>query len=278
MGTEANCSDCKYELRRWSGRSDIRASLNGGQGMRAPLRDRRRPRSSTSPPPPPPQSTSPQSATTCGTNNTPTCCFFSSDVFRSDLFPSSFAVASCLLQHYLWWQIAIFGCWHLDFPESWQHLIVVICDLCDKWEWQWESEIWQIVNFVTKLGVDLLVKVGHVVNFVENHLLTRQPTPEAQACLWKIKGVRGLWLTPVFDVFYICLLPSNKWILSAHRLTVVPAVSIVMKVTLVIVLGFGHSKTLSQSPRFWALETGTFGRSEKFLMVATVQCWLNTES
>ena len=46
-----------------------------------------------------------------------------------------------------------------------------------------ESEIWQIVNFVTKLGVDLLVKVGHVVNFVENHLLTRQPTPEAQACL-----------------------------------------------------------------------------------------------
>ena len=46
-----------------------------------------------------------------------------------------------------------------------------------------QSEIWRIVNFVTKLSVDLPVKVGHVVNFVENHLLTRQPTPEAQACL-----------------------------------------------------------------------------------------------
>ena len=34
----------------------------------------------------------------------------------------------------------------------------------------------------------------------------------------------------------------------------------------------GSSWILALKVPFWALETGTFGRSEKFLMVATVHC------
>ena len=79
-----------------------------------------------------------------------------------------------------------------------------------------QSEIWRIVNFVTKLSVDLPVKVGHVVNFVENHLLTRQPTPEVlsntgRLVCAKIKGVRGLWRFPVFDVFYVFFLLTSEY-------------------------------------------------------------------
>ena len=95
--------------------------------------------------------------------------FFPVTFFRSDLFPSSFAI--CILQHYLWWQIVI--------------LVGISTFLKVDNIWLWSASnmwlMWQVGMTVTER-----VRFGKLLTLWQSSVLTCLSKLGMLSTLWKI--------------------------------------------------------------------------------------------